>query len=81
MKIIARPLDWIGHPESDLHRAVTPLGVYDVSGMVTPCLWRFAPHDGGDWTGGQGEDVAAAKAGAQAHLESALADMIERVEP
>lgn len=81
MKIIAKPLDWAQHPSENLHRAQTPLGVYDVSGMVTPCMWRFAPHDGGEWIGGHGDDVAAAKAGAQAHLESVLADMIERVEP
>lgn len=46
-------------------------------GWPPPPLWRFAPHDGGGWIGGQGESVGAAKEAAQAHLEAVLLGMVE----
>lgn len=79
-EITAKPLDWVKHPTAELHRAETPFGVYDVSGMSAPPLWRFAPHSGAEWVGGQGESVEAAKAGAQAHLENVLLGMVQITE-
>lgn len=80
MKIIAKPLDWARHPQADYHRAMTPLGVYDVSGMVAPCRWRFAPHDGTVPVEREAKDVPEAMQEAAAHFESLLAEMIDRVE-
>ena len=50
-----KALEWVKHPTADLWRAITSLGTYDLSKIVTPPRWRFAPNDGGDWTEKDGE--------------------------